>query len=298
MTSRSPARWKGAVALLMLACVCTPSAGGVGSMDAFDRFRGALGRYFGGLGYFPVTIDRGIEVGAVMEVDGVGLRSRAAKCFHSLVPPKPIRELLPEGVLVDGAGTSFRLRLLQLLGIGGGGQFSEAIELRFTEVSIIAVTRPELSDALDASACPDVAPMIDGGATKQAVEALPLGVISEVLYGKREAVLHLVSAANLEAKVKEISRIAGSADLSAEVSSGGLVRVKSDVVLPLAFRTITLATTVTQGPAVHRGDAAPAGTTWEAFTCEPGSGCSDPFKKALEVLDAARLVVTPEELER
>jgi hypothetical protein len=108
---------------LIVAVLALPVPVARAQPDALERFRSALIDYFRRYAYIPVIVDRGYNIGDVIESDGVGIRARAARCFPTLSSPSTVRTSLPDVVETEAAGTSFGLKLRQLVGLEScGGQ--------------------------------------------------------------------------------------------------------------------------------------------------------------------------------
>jgi len=202
----------------------------------FDRFRNTLIDYFKQQNYFPVLVNRGYAVGDVVNVDGVNFYARAARCFPKLKLPDPVSAALSDVVETDAAGMNFGLRLRSLFGSSAGADLVRRIQLKFTDVTTVSAALLDLREALDRRVCSEIAPLIDGTITPVDKNQEPFFVVSEVVYGKREAKLQLNAGGDLQAKAERLGSQIGDANLKMTASTDGLVTLTSDVVVPIAVR--------------------------------------------------------------
>ena len=216
---------------------------GIAQQDEFDRFRNTLIDYFKRQSYFPVLVNRGYAVGDVLNVDGVNFYARAARCFPRLQPPSPVAAALADVVETDSVGMSFGLQLKQLFDSSVGADLARRIRIKFLDVTMSSVALLDLRDALDRQRCPDIAPLIDGTITPVDRNQKPFFVVSEVVYGKREADLQLKAGAGVQAEAERLGRQIGDAHLKMTASADGLVTLTSDVVAPIAVRPCRSITT-------------------------------------------------------
>src|SRR6266436_5047678 len=68
----------------------------------------------------------------------------------------------------------------------------------------------------------------------------PFFVVSEVLTGKRQATLTLADKANLQVKAERIAQQVANAQVKIEVAADGFITLKSDVVMPIALKPVTV----------------------------------------------------------
>ena len=83
--------------LLLAVLVAGGPARGDNSIEAF---RETLIDYFQPQGYFPIIVNRGYQIGDIVNVDLVNLYARAGRCFPGLKLPDPVKTSLPDAVNV------------------------------------------------------------------------------------------------------------------------------------------------------------------------------------------------------
>src|SRR4051794_26302594 len=108
---------------------CAPARGD----SSFESFRKALIDYFEPESYLPVIVDRGYSIGDVVNIDGVNLYARAARCFPHLQVPDQVKTSLPGTVYAYDIGMSFGLRLRQLFDSQAGADLKRQVEIRFSD---------------------------------------------------------------------------------------------------------------------------------------------------------------------
>src|SRR5271163_3033653 len=264
-------------ALAMLAALTIFASGrGWAQQYEFDRFRNTLIDYFKQQNYFPVLVNRGYAVGDVVNVDGVNFYARAARCFPKLKLPDPVSAALSDVVETDAAGMNFGLRLRSLFGSSAGADLVRRIQLKFTDVTTVSAALLDLREALDRRVCSEIAPLIDGTITPVDKNQEPFFVVSEVVYGKREAKLQLNAGGDLQAKAERLGSQIGDANLKMTASTDGLVTLTSDVVVPIAVRPVTVPKVVLVSTFDLRG-AESAQLKWEPVDCSAGQSCAAQF---------------------
>jgi hypothetical protein len=269
------------------------------SEDSFQAFRSALIEYFEPLGYVPIIVDRGYEIGDVVNIDGVNLYARSARCFPKLRIPEPVKDSLPDAVHSYDIGMSFGLRLKQLFSSSAGGDLLRRIEIRFTDVSGRSVALLDLRDALDRTACPEIGPLVDGTMAPLQQGQHPFFVVSELLVGKREARLQFATRADLELKTKEIMRQVGGAGLEVYGSNDGAVTLKSKNFGSIAVKPVTIPKVVkVYSFAGLRGEEADSKVKWQPVECRGDAACSQQFGPFADTVREAEPRLTAEELER
>jgi hypothetical protein len=242
----------------------------------FDRFRNTLIDYFKVQNYFPVLINRGYTVGDVVNVDGVNFYARAAQCFPKLKLPEPVSSTLSDVVETDAAGMSFGLRLRRLFDSNAGSDLVRRIRIKFSDVTTVSTALIDLREALDRRVCSEIAPLIDGTLTAVDRNQQPFFVVSEVLYGKREAELQLKASADLQAKANGLASQIGDANVKMTASADGLVALKSDAVVPIAVRPVTVPKVVMVASFDLRGGES-AELKWEPIDCSGAQACTAQF---------------------
>jgi hypothetical protein len=290
----SPRATKLAVVLALV--LCFPRAG-IAQQYEFDRFRNALIDYFKQQSYFPVLVNKGYAVGDVVNVDGVNFYARATRCFPNLQPPGPVPAALTDVVETDTAGMSFGLRLKQLFDSGVGADLVRRIQIRFLDVTTVSVALLDLKDALDRQHCPDIAPLIDGTITSVDRSKKPFFVVSEVVYGKRQAELQLKANADIHAEAERLGRQIGDANLKMTASAEGLVTLTSDVIVPIAVRPVTVPSVVPVTAFELRGSNE-VGLKWQAVDCSGSQACAARFAAFSDLAKLFIPALSVEELER
>jgi hypothetical protein len=281
--------------LLLFAIVATGPARGDDSLEAFRK---ALIDYFEPQGYLPVIADRGYGVGDVVNIDGVNLYARGTRCFPNIKIPALVKTSIPDVVYAYDIGMSFGLRLRQLFDSEAGANLARRVEIQFTDVTALSVALLDLRDALNRSACPDIAPLIDG-----TLEPLPgqktFFIVSEMLFGKREARLQFATRADLEVKTKQITKQVGDANLKVRASDEGGVLLRSEIAGPIAMKPVTIPRVVKLYSFNDvRGYEEEAKLKWLPVECEGVQGCSQQFRSFADLVRDAAPTLTTEELNR
>jgi hypothetical protein len=247
---------------------------------AFESFRNALVDYFASQNYVPVLVNRGYTVGDVVEVDGVNFYARAVRCFPRLKLPEPVQTALTDVLESSSVGMSFGLKLRQIFDSSAGADLVNRIRIKFSDVTVVSVARLDLKDALDRQACPEIAPLVDATVTAVDRHRRPFFVVSEVLSGKRQATLTLADKANLQVKAERIAQQVANAQVKIEVAADGLITLKSDVVMPIALRPVTVpkVVLVKQFGVLRGGEQVEL--KWDPLECMAREACAplfDPF---------------------
>jgi hypothetical protein len=286
--------------LLSPALIVAAAAAPARAEDSFQRFRSLLIDYFAEQGYLPVIVDRGYQVGDVVNVDGVNLFARAARCFPKLKVPTPVQASMPDVVRIDNAGMSFGLRLRQLFDSGAGADLARRIEIKFTDVTVASVTLLDLRAALDRTACPDIAPLVEGTLVPLQPNQRPFFVVSEVLVGKREARLEFASRADLALKTKELMSQAAMADLAVRATDAGVVTLSSKIAAPIALKPVTVPNVVkiTSFSDGVRGSETESQLRWQPVECQSTDTCSEQIGPLVEQVKAAEISLSPQDLDR
>jgi hypothetical protein len=277
----------------------TIAAGPAYGEDSFLAFRETLIDYFEPQGYLPVIVDRGYRPGDVIDLDGVSLYARGARCFPHLELPTPVQTAIPDVVHVYDIGMSFGLRLRQLFSSSAGTDLLKRVEIRFTDVIDASVALLDLRDALNRSACPEIAPLVDGTLAPLQPGQAPYFVVSEVLAGKREARLQYATQADLELKTKQITREIGSADLEVRGINDGFVTLRSEIAGPIAMKPVTIPKVVNvySFDAVRGGEQQPQ-LKWQPAECRSDEACFRQFDAFADQVRAVHPHLSAEELDR
>ena len=275
------------------------AAGPARGEDSFQAFRKALIDYFEPQGYLPVIADRGYGIGDVVNIDGVNLYARASRCFPHIKSPVPVSTSIPDVAYAYDIGMNFGLRLRQLFDSGAGADLVRRVEIQFTDVTALSVALLDLRDALDRTACPDIAPLVDGTLRPLQPGQTPFFVVSEMLMGKRETRLQFATHADLEAKTKQIARQVGDASLKVHASNDGGVTLKSEVVGPIAMKPVTVPKVVKLYSFNDvRGSEEEAKVKWLPVDCHASEGCTQQFSPFADLVRSAAPPLSPEEPDR
>ena len=292
---RTLVRHFGAFALLLVTLV--EGAGSAPAQpNAFESFRNALIDYFTPQNYVPVLVNRGYTVGDVVEVDGVDFYARAARCFPRLKPPEAVQTALTDVLETDSAGMNFGLWLRQLFDSSVGADLVHQIRIKFSDVTVVSVALLDLKEALDRQACPEIAPLVDATITAVDRNRTPFFVVSEVLSGKRQATLTLLDKANIQAKADRIAKQVANAQVKVEVTAEGLVTLKSDVVMPIAIRPVTIpkVVLVSQFGNIRGGNQVKL--KWDPLDCATRQTCASLFDPFAELVKDSKPKLSPKEL--
>jgi hypothetical protein len=276
--------------------MCNPRES-IAQQCEFDRFRNTLIDYFKRQNYFPVLVNRGYSVGDVVNVDGVNFYARAARCFPKLKLPDPIPATLTDVVETDAAGMNFGLRLRSLFDSTAGADLVRRIQLSFTDVTTVSVALLDLREALDRRVCAEIAPLVDGTITAVDRNQQPFFVVSDVVYGKREATLQLKAGADLQTKAERLGRQIGDANLKMTASTDGSFTLTSDIAVPIAIRPVTVPKVVLVSTFDLRG-AGSAELKWEPVDCSDGQECAEKFDAFADLVKAFAPKLSAEDLAR
>jgi len=288
-----PARMLAALAVLVTYSPSQSSA----QQNEFERFRNALIDYFKRQNYLPVLVNRGYKVGDVINVDGVNFYARAERCFPKLKLPDSVPAALSDVVETDAAGMSVGLKLWRLFDSSAGADLVRRIRIKFTDVTTVSAALLDLREALDRRVCSEIAPLIDGTVTPVDRNQEPFFVVSDVVFGKREAELELKAGADLQATADRLGRQIGDAKMKVTASSDGLVTLTSDAIVPIAVRPVTVPKIVLVSTFDLRG-AESAELKWEPVDCSAGQSCSQQFDAFADLVKAYPPTLSPEDLPR
>jgi hypothetical protein len=284
-------------ALALLAALAILSAGpGSAQPSAFERFRNTLVDYFASQNYVPVLLNRGYTVGDVVEVDGVNFYARALRCFPRLKLPEPVQTSLTDVLESNSIGMSFGLRLRQIFDSSAGADLVSRIRIEFSDVTVVSVARLDLKDALDRQVCPEIAPLVDATVTAVGRNRKPFFVVSEVLSGKRQATLTLADKANLRAKADRIAQQVANAQVTVEVTAEGLISLKSDVVMPIALKPVTVPKVVLVGQFGNIRGPEQVELKWDPLECTARQACAALFDPFADLVKESRPKLDEEDL--
>jgi hypothetical protein len=269
---------------------------GWAQQSALESFRNALVDYFAQLNYVPVLVNRGYMVGDVVEVDGVNLYARASRCFPRLKPLKPVPTALTDVLKTNSAGVGFGLKLKQIFEASAGADLVNQIRIEFSDVTVVSAARLDLRDALDRQACPDIVPLVDATVTAVDRNRKPFFVVSEVLSGKRQATLTLANKANLQAKADRIAQQVANAEVKVEVTTQGLIVLKSDVVMPIALKPVTVPKVVLVGQFGNLRGGEQVELKWDPLDCSTRQACASAFDPFADLVKQSKPTLGEEDL--
>ena len=266
------------------------------SAEPIDDFRNALIDYFKKQNYFPVLVDRGYSIGDVIDVDGVNIYARSARCFPKLKIPKAVPITLPDIFRTKSAGMNFGLRLKRLLSANTDTDLMKQIQIKFSDVTATSVSRLELRDAYDRKACPEIAPLVDG-TMSAADEKKIYFIVSELIKGKREAMVDMNTQGSIQARTQRISSLVADASLKVSAADKGLVVVKSTKVAPIAIKPLTIPKIVSIGSFDLRSEGN-IELKWTYLDCPPEQVCpTKEFNSFADFIKSKKPHLSDEELE-
>jgi hypothetical protein len=268
----------------------------VAQPNALESFRNALIDYFTQQNYVPVLVNRGYTVGDVVEVDGVNFYARSPRCFPRLQAPQPVPAALIDVLQTSSGGISFGLRLRQLFDSSAGVNLVNRIDIRFSEVTVVSVARLDLKDALDRQACPEIVPLVDATVTAVDRNRKPFFVVSEVMSGKRQVTLSLADKADLRVKADRIAQQVADAQIKVEITADGLITLKSDVVMPLALKPITIPKVILVGQFGGLRGGEQVELKWDPLDCTAGKACGSIFEPFADLVKESKPILAEEDL--
>jgi hypothetical protein len=281
---------------IFIAAAIWGSAPSFAEPNAFETFRNALVDYFARLNYVPVLVNRGYAVGDVVEIDGVNFYARALRCFPRLKPPEPVPTALTDVFETSAVGLSLGMRLRQLFDSTARADLLNRISMKFSDVTVASVARLDLKEALDRQACPEVAPLVDATVTAVDRNKKPFFVVSEVLSGKRQATLTLADKANLQVKAERIAQQVANAQVKVEVTADGLITLKSDFVMPIALKPVTVPKVVLVSQFGNLRGVEQVELKWDSLECTARQACASLFEPFAELVKQSAPTLNEQEL--
>jgi hypothetical protein len=246
----------------------------------------------------PCPREPSYTVGDVVEVDGVNFYARALRCFPRLKPPEPVQTSLTDVFETSKIGMSLGMRLRQIFESSVGADLVNRIRIKFSDVTVVSVARLDLKDALDRQACPEVAPLIDATITAVDRNRKPFFVVSEVLSGKRQATLTLADKANVQAKAERIAQQIGNAEVKVEITAEGLVTLKSELVMPIALKPVTVPKVVLVGQFGDYRGGEQVELKWDPLDCTARPACASLFDPFADLVKESPPSLSEEDLAR
>jgi hypothetical protein len=266
--------------------------------STLESFRNALIDYFAVLNFVPVLVDRGYTVGDAIEADGVNFMARRSQCFPRLKAPTAVPTALPAVIHTDAVAVSFGLKLRQIFDSSAGADLLKSIELRFFDAAVISVSRFDLKEAMDRAACGEITALVDGTILAVDQNWKPRFVVSEVLFGKREATLTFVDKANLNAKADKLARQIGGADIAVQVGIDGRVTLKSNLQSVIAVKPVTIPKVVDISQLNALRGPNDVELQWDPSDCDNAFSCRQLFAPFVDLLKASEPTLDRSDLEK
>ena len=188
------------------------------------------------------------------------------------------------------------MRLKQIFDSTAGADLVNQIRIKFSDVTVVSVARLDLKDALDRQACPEVAPLVDATITAVDRSKRPYFVVSEVLSGKRQATLTLADQANLQAKAERITQQVANAQVKVEVAADGHITLKSDVIMPIALKPVTVPKVVLVGQFGNLRGGEQVELKWDPLECTARPACASLFEPFAELVKESAPTLGEEDL--
>jgi hypothetical protein len=207
-----------------------------------------------------------------------------------------VQTALTDVLQTNSANVSFGLKLKQIFDSSAGADLVHRIHIQFSNVTIVSVARLDLKDALDRQACPEIVPLVDATVTAFDRNSRPFFVVSEVMSGKRQATLTLNDKANLQVKANQIARLVATADLKVEAAAEGLVVLKSDVVMPIALKPVTLPKVVLVGQFGDLRGSEQDELKWDPLECATRQACAALFDPFADLMKETKPMLSEEDL--
>jgi hypothetical protein len=255
-------------------------------LDPVQRMRNVLIDYFQSQAYIPVIINRGYVVGDVVEMDGVNLHARAARCFPSLKLPPPVPASLPGFVETDTAGAGFLLGLRRLIEADADADLVKEVQIRYLDVSVVAAATMDFRDALDRTACPELVPLVMGTWSPIVKGQTPYFIVSEVLTGREEITVKVSDSSSASVQAAKIARIFASAKVTARAAAQNEVVLTTKDPIPIAVRPLTIPNVVQASAFNLRGEETPPRVEWRPVTCTSDETCTKEFLPFAELMKA------------
>lgn len=203
---------------------------GIPSSNVFsndlDDLHHTLVDYFRPQMMLPILVDRGYEVGTVLDSDGITVLQRAKECFRGLKPVEKSVDL-PDVIHTSSKAAGLGVRLQNLFNLEGGGALDSNYEIKFTDVKIKTVTAAELLVALDKKVCPALEGILKGVAVGKKNIQPPALIIANVFEGSRKVILKLGAKGNVHAEVDRIRKVIGDANVDLAAAGEGHVVLAS-----------------------------------------------------------------------
>ena len=138
--------------------------------------------------------------------------------------------------------------------------------------------------------------MVDATVTAFDRNGRPFFVVSEVISGKRQATLTLSDKANLQVKANQIVQLAIDANMKVEVTAEGLVVLKSDVVMPIALKPVTVPKVVLVGQFGDLRGSEQVELKWDPLECANRQACAALFDPFADLIKETKPVLSEEDL--
>jgi hypothetical protein len=220
----------------------------------------------------PIITPRGEGVGDAYDISDFTLLSRGAECFPGLVVPKAVPTTLPGVVNVGELDVSLAVGAPELADVRAEFGGSRAIEIRYREPTVQAVSVMELQKAFSSANCRSLEPIVNGKFAQQIGSGWPL-IVAEVYYAKREVVIASGDKAGGEVSLSGLSKLLESikanisASVGADYAKTKQITLTSTVAVPVAVRPAFLPRKFTGRSlgATPGGESTVEGAQWSIF---------------------------------
>jgi hypothetical protein len=228
-----------AVSFVALLFALSPTPAGA---DQTDDFFVLTKDYFARENMVPITAPKGEEPGDIYDGRNNSFLARRDDCFKGLKKPGAVPSNLTHIESKSAVNAGLALSLPVILAASGRNISAKQAEVDFDEVTVASVSLVGLRKAADLKACPFLKSALQVGPGGNANgDEMPI-VIGEVISARRIVQLTFADHATASASLLELRKIipklgiSASADLDAQNDSK--VWVRSDQVLPVAYRPI------------------------------------------------------------
>jgi hypothetical protein len=286
--------------LMIGVCSCTMlfsiSLAAAESPDLQNRLRDKLLDYFARDHLVPIFRDLGLEVGDVMSPNGE-LIAKRSDCFPTMTIPSSTGNNQHEELTLDlEAEGSFGVGIVRvikaMLKLSAGG--SNTLDLSFDGLESKGVSETDLRKAYDKSACPMLAPVLDGDAVRiQRNQKIPL-IIQQIYYARKTLTARTGDKATAEAVLDDVKAHLGSGYLKAGVSKTNAIYIATKDKVPVAVRIAMLP--VPMNVTLGAGDQPNSNPTiyeWKSFSHDKHTHT---YEAGLRTLDRAIRNATSGEL--
>ena len=139
-------------------------------------------------------------------------------------------------------------------------------------------------------------PLVDATVTAFDRNSRPFFVVSEVISAKRQATLILSDKVNLQVKANQIAQLVADADMKVEVTAEGLVVLKSDVVMPIALKPVTVPKVVLISQFGDLRGSEQVELKWDPLECASRQACAALFDPFADLMKETKPTLSEEDL--